>query len=327
MAASDGSGLRAQAQMQGEGQAQAQMQGEGQAQVETLDFAHQNYDAVFKDAVSIFKDKAVDFFGIGGGVRIEESWRTEKREVRVRATFSDLTFRLSNGQGLHLEQEAVLSHDDLLRFCGYHVDLMRDYGCDFVTAILVKEPAGVTAVDTAALRFCPVIVDCSKKDGDAILAGLKKNVELGLPVNELEIIFLPLFRSVRLDPAGLFAEALAVAKKLGGDPARIEKVAALLIVVSNKLVDKDSLKSAWGEIKMLGLKVLEVAVEKGFEQGVEKGMEKGIEQGVKKGIKKGVKTVALNMLRRGKAVQEVCEDTGLTKKQVQELQKALSTAK
>ena len=66
-----------------------------------VDCAHANYDAVFKDAMTLFKGKALDFFGLPGDMRINESLRTEKKEVRVATEFSDLTFRLSDGRGFH----------------------------------------------------------------------------------------------------------------------------------------------------------------------------------------------------------------------------------
>ena len=70
----------------------------GSSQIEDV---YANYDAVFKDAVTLFSDKALDFFGLPGDTKIQEPLRTEHKEVRVDAEFSDLTFSLSDGRGLH----------------------------------------------------------------------------------------------------------------------------------------------------------------------------------------------------------------------------------
>ena len=80
-----------------------------------IDGIYANYDAVFKDAMSFYKDRALDFFGLPEDMKIQEPLRTEKKEVRVETEFSDFTFRLSDGRGLHAEEEVDLSRDDLLR--------------------------------------------------------------------------------------------------------------------------------------------------------------------------------------------------------------------
>ena len=67
--------------------------------------AYHNYDVVFKDAVTVFKDKALDFFGMDSELRIVDPLRTESAKIRSEVEFSDFTFRLSNGTGLHLEEE------------------------------------------------------------------------------------------------------------------------------------------------------------------------------------------------------------------------------
>ena len=264
-----------------------------------LEFAHQNYDAVFKDAISLFKDKALDFLGLDGSMRILEALRTEKREVEVKTEFCDMTFRLSDNTGLLLEQEVDLSYDDLLRFCGYTVDLMREYKCEFFTLVLVNKAPAIASIDIAGLKFSPQIVVCGEKDGDVVLDRLKAQAESGLPINELELVYLPLFGSKRHNPTEMFGEALKVAKVLNVDYAQREKIVALLITVSNKLVDKNILSLAWEEMRMMGLKVLEVAVEKGVEK------------------------VALSMLKDGLSLELICKYTGLSRERVEELRKAL----
>ena len=67
--------------------------------------------------------------------------------------------------------------------------------------------------------------------------------------------------------------------------------------------------------------------EEGIKEGVKKGKEEGIKEGVKKGkeegIKEGVETVALNLLRRGIEHSVICEDTGLSREEVSQLEKQI----
>ena len=232
--------------------------------------AHANYDAVFKDAMSLFKDKALGFFGLPDNVRIKEPLRTEKKEVRVSTEFSDLTFRLSDGRGFHAEEQVDLTKDDLLRFCGYHVDLVREYECEFITAIFLKNPSQDVKLDIGMLKFEPYIVDCSMHDADEILESMKEKVQKGEPVNELEIIYLPLFKSARHTPVDLLHEAVTVIRQMKAkDEDQKLKMIALALMVSNKFVSKAELNKLWEDAKMVKLKILELAEEKGIEQGID----------------------------------------------------------
>ena len=163
----------------------------------------QNYDAVFKDALTMFKDKSLDFFGLPKDVKILEPLKTETKEITVKSEFADLTFKTSNGKGLHFESEAALSKDDLFRFCLYHVDFIRTYGFDFMTVIFVKDAHRQTALDYDMLKFTPIIIDCCNYDGDKILQKLKEQVSKGEELNELELIYLPLFKSEKYNPGEL----------------------------------------------------------------------------------------------------------------------------
>ena len=133
-----------------------------------IEDVHNNYDTVLKDSISLFRDKAIDFYGLDQDVRILEPLRTEKAEVTVDVEYSDLTFQLSNGKGLHLEVEATLSHDDLLRFCGYHVDLTREYKREFITVIFTKISKKRPSINHGMLKFKPHVIRHKDYDADAI---------------------------------------------------------------------------------------------------------------------------------------------------------------
>ena len=166
--------------------------------------SYKNYDAVFKDAMVLFQNKALDFLGLTGIAPITEPLRTENAAVEIKSEFMDLTFGTEDGRGLHFEEEVDLSKDDMLRFAAYHVNLSRTYKREFVTVVFVKNPTALTEVRTEQLAFKPIIVQCSKIDADTILGRLKEDIKEGRPVNELEAIYLPLFHSKKLSPTALF---------------------------------------------------------------------------------------------------------------------------
>jgi len=67
------------------------------------------------------------------------------------------------------------------------------------------------------------------------------------------------------------------------------KLLAAVLIMSNKLIEKDRLKQIWEEIKMLD--ILEIAKEEGIEEGkvigIEEGKVIGIEEGKSLGIQEG----------------------------------------
>ena len=55
-----------------------------------MDIPHTNYDLGFKEAITLFKDKALDFFGIDELASITEPLATESVQVEIKSLFRDL---------------------------------------------------------------------------------------------------------------------------------------------------------------------------------------------------------------------------------------------
>ena len=210
---------------------------------------------------------------------------------------------MSDGKGLHLETEVALSEDDIFRFCHYHLDLIRAYKFDFTTVIFVKDKHKQTGLDYGMLKFSPIIINCSDYDADQILTKLKEQAEKGEPLNELELIYLPLFKSIKYKPVELLTESIRLINTAKIDDNQKLKISALAIVLSNKLVDADKLEQLWEELKMMRIKVLEYGINKSFQEGKQEGKQE----------------VALKMLQRGKLLAEIVEDTALEEEQIIEL--------
>ena len=140
--------------------------------------------------------------------------------------------------------------------------MIRTYGHDFITVIFVKDSHKQEVLDYEMLKFTPLVINCADYDADRILARLKEQAEKGEPFNELEVIYLPLFKSERYNPEELLMESIRLinAAKIGENQKL--KISALAIVLSNKAVDKKTLEKLWEKVKMMQLKILEVAKEK-----------------------------------------------------------------
>jgi len=160
---------------------------------------------------------------------------------------------------------------------------------EFITVIFVKTPTNLTGIETEQLSFRPLIVQCSKIDGDAVLAKLKKAVAEKRPINELEAIFLPLFHSKKLSLTQLFVESKKLIQAMEADDKRKHKILALLITLAGKEVDKEQLDVALEEVMVMGNAFIEFFEERGEKRGIKLGEERGIKLGEERGEERGIK--------------------------------------
>ena len=96
-----------------------------------------------------------------------------------------------------------------------------------------------------------------------MLERIYTDIDAGKPVNELELIFAPLMES-RLPVKELLFKTIQLEKKIKDENVK-NKIIALTLVVSNRLVEAEILEEIWEEIKML--KILKYAEDKGIEKG------------------------------------------------------------
>jgi hypothetical protein len=272
----------------------------------------QNYDAVFKDSFTLFKNKTLRFLGVDSDARITEILSTEKREIQVDTEFSDLTFLTDKGFGFHIEEEIDISQKDLYRFCGYHVDLTQRHGIEFQTVILTFKKPTIRKIDTPTLIFQPFIVDLSERNADEVFEGLKQAIEGGKEINELDLVFLPVCRSETDTVVGLLEKGVRLAAKLPTN----KKIIGLMLTLTNQLVKSEELKRIWEEFMDYSkLKVIQVAEE----IGMEKGMKKGIEKGRAEGIEKGKLEDARNFKLMGLPNDKIAQGTGLPIEKIEAL--------
>jgi len=228
-----------------------------------LNIPHTNIDLVFKESMTIFKGKVLDFLGLTNLAPIMEHLGTESVEIEVTWEFKDLAFGTQDGRGLHFEEEIDLSLDDLYRCVSYNSALSRVHKREFITVIFVKNPTMLKGIKTEQIDFKPVIVQCSELDADAMLAGLKRAIELGEVINELEAIYLPLFNSESLSPTELFSESVQIIKAMRVDDNHKRKVLTLLATLCGKVVDRSQLLAAIEEVMKMGNVIFEYLEERG----------------------------------------------------------------
>lgn len=274
----------------------------------------QNYDAVFKDALTLFKDKTLDFLGIESGTVIKNVLSTEKKEILVESEFSDLTFEINRPYGIHMEFEKEVSFKDLLRFFGYSVDLWKRYGKEFVTVIVTSKKPSVSMINGKTLNFKPIIINMGERDADALINGIRDKINKGEQVNELDLIFLPLCKSETRNKTEILKDGLELVSTYVQSEISREKIGALMMLLSNKYVEKEQLELLWKEFSdMIKLKILEVAEEKGMEKGMEKGIEKGMEKGF------GIIRDAIMLYKNGESIADISNKFGISTQALQDI--------
>ena len=100
-----------------------------------------------------------------------------------------------------------------------------------------------------------------------MLGRLKADIAGGKPINELELVYLPLFNSVKFTPAELFKESAKLVKVLQTDDYSKRKIHALAALLVGKVVDKATIRAILEEVNMEGNAFVEVLEEIGTERG------------------------------------------------------------
>ena len=176
--------------------------------------------------------------------------------------------------------------NDLIRFAHYDLRIFSKYRVRIHTVVLSPASSKLDSliIDTGCLHYAVTHQIIKGRNADEVLERTHNEIACGNPVNELELIFVPLMES-RLPVQDLLLETIKLEKQIKDENLR-NKVIALTMVMSNRLVEADLLERIWEEMKML--KILKYAEDKGKEQGIVIGIEQGIERGIEQGKEQGI---------------------------------------
>ena len=277
---------------------------------------HQNYDAVFKESFTLYKNQSLDFLDLGLAP-VQELLNTEDTEFVVKKSYEDLIFKLADDTGLNLEWEAKISKDDILRFFAYNVACVRKYKISFQTIILTNQKPAHLSYENDTIRFSPLVINLAERNGDELLAKIKKQLITGGKINEIELIYLPLYKSVDKTVVQLFEEVIQLVPKVTDDREKKQKIILLAALLTNKFISGDEYKRLWEEIEMVleDIKLIKV--------GRDLAREEGREEGVREGIKEGKFEIVEKMLKAGLAIEQIIAMSGLSEEEVKEIQNGL----
>jgi len=248
----------------------------------------QNYDVIIKWLADALRGETLEVLGVKTG-RIEEVFGFEPAEIAVKAGRVDVMARDENGALYHIEEQRNLQKADMYRFAAYHFLAAKQWGPKLTDIILASGDvyAGEKVITTGSGKYNPIVIDFTQRNGRKRLAEIREAVEKGEPVNLLELVFLPLYGAETGTARSRLAEE---ALRFGSSLYHAEKISAVLLaamlIISNKLIDRERLKALWEEIKMLD--ILEIAEEKGMEKGKILGIQEGKYLGIQEGKMLGI---------------------------------------
>ncbi len=239
----------------------------------------QNYDIIVKWMGEALHGHTLEVIGVKTG-RIQEVFGFEPVDIAVRAGRVDLMLRDDKNAVYHLEEQRDLTRSDLYRFAAYHFLAAKQWGKDLTDIILASGEvfAGEKKIVTKSGTYSPIVIDFTLRDGRKRLAEIRDAVNSGTLENCLELVFLPLCgKEDREARADLAEQVLRLESELFHAGKISSRLMAATLILSNKIIDKERLKSLWEEIKMLD--IIEIAREKGIEEGKVIGEQEGMQKG------------------------------------------------
>ena len=271
-------------------------------EIETL----HNQDKVIKEALDIYKGKTLEFLDEGLEGEIVEILGAEMTETVTKKAHAENAYKLSTNCGMQIEWEADITMDDMMRFASYNIDLSRKHKIPFVTVIVTAKEHRLDGYRNPSLTFTPRIINLKERDADAALERIEEKLAKGEPINELLLIYLPLYgsRSGRT-VAELLKRALRLTPKVAKDGFELNKLQSLLVLLCGSIVKKEDMTKILEEsqMKIEGNSVLEILTERGRTQGIEQ--------------------IAQNMLLREDDPSRISEITGLSLERLREIEAGL----
>ena len=190
-----------------------------------------------------------------------------------------------------------MSSSDLYRFASQHFSVANEWRDDVIDIILISGRSynGKRQIKTHSGLYQPTFVDLTQRNGKERFKQIREAVESGDTSSLLELAFLPMYgNDDNIDRKEFVKEIVQFETELlRKDPTKELLVAATLIM-SNKILDKETFIKLWEEIKMI--KAFEFAEEIGYERGINEGYDKGKNEGYDKGALNNAKMMLIEII-------------------------------
>lgn len=149
-------------------------------------------DSVLKKAMEIFRQSAVDFFGIN--TKIIAPAETEIKNIEIKTNYTDYLFYSEDGNYLHFEFQTTDKKDDIKRFLYYDASLFYKEKRKVRTIVIYSSDIERTEeyIDAGTIKYSIEAFYMNNLDGDAKLKYLQDKVENKETLNSKDILTLTL---------------------------------------------------------------------------------------------------------------------------------------
>ena len=230
---------------------------------------------------------------------------TELPQLDLHLERLDRVFELEDRSILDLEFESELSVEDLCRFVGYGMGLLRAYpGQPAHTLVLCGPRTRLLprVIDLAPIPYRISCVRLGDQDGEAALARLRTLAASGGtwgPEDRLDLALLPLMRhAAGTGTEAVVREGLELAQALP-EGERARPMGALLALAYH--YEGEAVLGGLME-ELMGTTILDEIfaerMDRRFAQGVLQGVQQGIEEGVLQGSAEGARLLLRRYLER-----------------------------
>lgn len=222
--------------------------------------SYQAKDILFKSLSELYRDEALDVFGIENIPKIKQLLPNEFPQVRADEKRSDTLFLMEDDSILMLEFESnnriIENH---LKYIDYGLRILNRY---YETEKKIKKLRVVViytsdvvkadeSLDAGDLIVHSKAIFLHEYHGDAILGQMKEKVGQGESLTHQELMklsFLPLMYS-RLNRQDLIKEAVELAKSIKDETTQLQVIAGIL-TATDKFIDEEYAKKVREWLKM-----------------------------------------------------------------------------
>lgn len=227
-------------------------------------------DSVLKKAMEIFKQSAVDFFGIN--TKIIASAETEIKDIKINTNYVDYLFHTEDGSYLHFEFQTTDKKEDIKRFLFYDASLYYKEKRKVRTVVIYSSDIEntETSVDAGTIKYNIEAVYMKKLNGDEKLKYISEKVSQGKKLNSNDILtltFLPLMngKESRFKRA---LESIQIAENIKDTENKLQCI-SMLYALTDKFGDEISKKKLKEVFSMtdIGKMIRDEGIEEGKIEG------------------------------------------------------------
>ena len=290
------------------------------------DITYKNKDVLFKVLDQNYKNKSLSAYGLDIP-RIKRMLPSNYPSVSATEIYADNPFLLEDDSLYLQEYESTVESEDGLKYTRYicsAVEQLRKEGIKVKNVIIGVIYTGdiISAPDVydlGALRVQFKQVFLSRFDSNALYADLKSKIESGATLSDedlLRLIVLPLTQPDKNRKQRLTEDSVALAKQIKDEQQQVFSIAGIL-VATNKFIDCEYSNQIKEWIRMTKVARL-------FEEEKIEAVIKARKEAREEAQEKVKLEIALNMLQIGDDYLKVMQCTGVTREEIDRLQKSLA---